>query len=153
MTIDRVEPDGQQDEMAHNLIGTNSNQGSFASGTKTYFWRDAYGSEDASFSYNMNIDSSTKYLFVRYWGSDAAFAEAGKTYNRDFDIYVDDVKISSQQLNANNPDSVFDVFYQIPAELMSGKDNITIKFVSKDTGSCAGRVIEMRTASDEVKNN
>lgn len=153
VTIDRVEPDGQQDEMAHNLIGTNSNQGSFASGTKTYFWRDAYGSEDASFSYNMNIDSSTKYLFVRYWGSDAAFTEAGKTYNRDFDIYVDDVKISSQQLNANNPDSVFDVFYQIPAELMSGKDNITIKFAPKDTGSCAGRVIEMRTASDEVKNN
>lgn len=153
MTIDRVEPDGQQDEMAHNLIGINSNRGSFASGTKTYFWRDAYGSEDASFSYNMNVDSSTKYLFVRYWGSDAAFMDAGKTYNRDFDIYVDDVKISSQQLNANNPDSVFDVFYQIPAELMSGKDNITIKFAPKDTGSCAGRVIEMRTASDEVKNN
>lgn len=54
VTIDRVEPDGQQDEMAHNLIGINSNQGSFASGTKTCFWRDAYGSEDASFSYNMN---------------------------------------------------------------------------------------------------
>lgn len=54
MTIDRVEPDGQQDEMAHNLIGINSNQGSFASGTKICFWRDVYGSEDDSFSYNMN---------------------------------------------------------------------------------------------------
>lgn len=96
---------------------------------------------------------STKYFFVRYWGSDAAFMDAGKTYNRDFDIYVDDVKISSQQLNANNPDSTFDVFYQIPAELMSVRDNITIKFAPKDTGSCADRVIEMRTASDEVKNN
>lgn len=92
-------------------------------------------------------------MFVRYWGSDTAFMDAGKTYNRDFDIYVDDVKISSQQLNANNPDSTFDVFYQIPAELMSVRDNITIKFAPKDTGSCVGRMIEMRTASDEVKNN
>ena len=35
-TIDRVEPDGQQDELGHGLASKNSNNGSFTSGTKKH---------------------------------------------------------------------------------------------------------------------
>ena len=149
ITVDSVAPDGQQDEMGHNINHKNSHNGSFYSGA-TYLWRDAYGSEDAYFSYEMEVSPDTSnYLYVCYWGSDGPFDNGGH-YTRSFDILVDGVKIASQTLNRENPDNPYDVFYEIPEDLTSGKDKVTVKFAVQSASTCAGGVLDVRTTSDKL---
>lgn len=150
VTVDRVEPDGQQDELAHDMTEVLSYQGSFAVGTKTYFYREAYGNETAEFTYNLTSNSDTKYLFARYWGGDGTFTDGAVTYDRNFNIYIDGTKIAFQTLDNEDPDNVYDVFYEIPSELVAGKDNITVRFAADGANNCAGKVIELRTVTDRV---
>lgn len=151
ITVDRTEPDGQQDELAHDMACESSHNGSFASGTKTYFWRDAFGTDSAYFSYSLGVDNTKdNYLYVRYWGDDTAFESDGKTYNRQFDIFIDDIKLSSQRLNADKPGTFFDVFYQIPADLLNGKERVIVKFAPENSDCCAGRVLEIRTTTEAL---
>lgn len=149
ITTDSVSPDGQQDEIGHLLESKNSHNGSFTSGITTYFWRDAYGSDDAYFSYNMEVDSENKnYLYVSYWGSDGGFNKGGINYTRDFDILVDDVKIGSQSIDRNSPNETVNVFYDIPDELTKGKNSVRVKFAVKDSKTCAGGVLDARITRD-----
>ena len=151
-TIDRVEPDGQQDELGHGLVSKNSNNGSFTSGTKTYYWRDAYGSDNAYFQYSLEVDKNNKnYLFVRYWGSDGPFKKNNVNYTRDFYIYIDDNKLAEQTLNNEKMNNAYDVFYEIPEEYTKGKDSVTVKFAPKSSTNCAGGVIEARITNDDLK--
>ena len=151
-TIDRVEPDGQQDELGHGLASENSNNGSFTSGTKTYYWRDAYGSDNTYFQYSLEVDKSNKnYLFVRYWGSDGSFTKNNVNYTRDFYIYIDDNKLAEQTLNNEKMNNAYDVFYEIPEEYTKGKDSVTVKFAPKSSTNCAGGVIEARITNDDLK--
>lgn len=148
ITIDRVEPDGQQDELGHGLVSKDSHQGSFVSGTKTCYWRDAYGSKEAYFEYTLEIDGNKKnYLFARYWGSDGPFALSGKTYQRKFNMYVDGNLISNQALEQESPGKAYDVFYVLPEEYTAGKSSITVTFTPVDESSCAGGLVEMRTTT------
>lgn len=149
ITIDTVTPDGQQDEIGHNQAGENSHQGSFTSGITTYFWRDAYGSADAYFSYDLKVDGGKpNYLYVSYWGSDGPFDSDGKHYTRNFDILVDGEKIAAQTVNGNSPDSSYNVFYSIPEVLTQGNDKITVKFAAQSDSTCAGGVTNVRITSD-----
>lgn len=147
ITIDKVEPDGQQDELGHGLNSKNSNNGSLTIGTKMYYWRDAWGSADAYFEYALGVNGDKKnYLFVRYYGSDGAF----QSYVRDFNISVDGNVIANQTLNMEKPGDVYDVFYEIPEEYTAGKTSITVKFAPKDANSCAGGVLEIRTVDVDL---
>lgn len=148
--MDRVEPDGQQDEIAHDLSSNMSYQGSFAVGTKTYFWREAYGDEAAYFSYNLNSNADAKCLFIRYWGSDSKFTDGAITYNRDFKIYIDNVEIAAQIIDNNKPNNTYDVFYEIPENLINGKENLTVKITPNGVNKCAGKVIEVRIVTDKI---
>lgn len=155
VTIDQVQPDGQQDELGHDLngncLGANHN-GSFSSGGKNYMWRDAWGIEDAHFSYMLGVDKDIKnYLCVAYWGSDGPFGNGGKTYQRDFSIYIDDVKLASQVINNNKPGSAYYCYYAIPEELTEGKEAVTVKFMANNINSCAGGVLEARTVSEVIE--
>ncbi len=144
ITTDSVTPDGQQDEIGHLQQGTNSHCGSFTSGITTYYWRDAYGSADAYFSYEMEVDPEAQnYLYVSYWGDDGDF----KTYTRSFDILANGEKIASQTLNRNNPGKPYNVFYTIPKELTAGKEKITVKFAVQNDKTCAGGVLDVRITS------
>lgn len=150
ITVDKVEPDGQQDEIGHGLESKDSHQGSFAGGGTTYFFRDAFGSADAYFSYSMEVDGAAQnYLFVRYWGSDVPFKDSGVDYTRDFAIYIDGEHLASQQINNNDPGSPYDVFYTIPREYTDGKEAVSVKFAVKDDRTCAGGILQMRTTSSD----
>lgn len=152
ITLDVLTPDGQQDEIGHLLESENSHNGSFTSGITTYYWRDAYGSDGAYFSYNFKVDpQNTNYLYVSYWGSDGGFTNGGVKYTRDFDIYADDVLIASQSLNASSPNTPVNVFYPIPASVTNGKTSIRIKFAASKE-KCAGGILEARiTSADSVE--
>ncbi|MGM9552326.1 MAG: beta-L-arabinofuranosidase domain-containing protein [Clostridia bacterium] len=155
VTIDQVQPDGQQDELGHNLetnsTGTGHN-GSFSSGGNNYMWRDAWGSSDSYFSYMLGVDKDIKnYLCVAYWGSDGPFNKNGKTYTRDFSIYVDGVKIATQVINNNKPGSPYYCYYEIPKELTKDKEAVTVKWQVNGESSCAGGVLEARIVSEIIE--
>ncbi|MCX8107514.1 MAG: glycoside hydrolase family 127 protein, partial [Verrucomicrobiae bacterium] len=71
------------------------------------------------------------------------------TYNRDeweartFDILVDGQKIATQTLERRGPVRFFDVEYQIPAELVTGKQKVTVRFQAVP-GSEIGAVYGIR---------
>ena len=115
-------------------------------------WRDAWGVKDAYFSYMLGVDKDIKnYLCVAYWGSDGPFGNGGKTYQRDFSIYIDDVKLASQVINNNKPGSAYYCYYAIPEELTEGKEAVTVKFMANNINSCAGGVLEARTVSEVIE--
>ena len=150
ITIDSVIPDGQQDELGHGLEYKGSHNGSFVNGITTYYWRDAYGSADSYFSYDMKVDSvNQNYLYVSYWGSDGAFSNDGKHYTRSFDILVDGVKIAAQSLNNESPNAPYNVFYDIPESVTEGREKVTVKFAVQSASTCAGGVLDVRTTSKD----
>ncbi len=154
VTIDQMQPDGQQDELGHDLNTncTGYHNGSFSSGGNNYMWRDAWGVKDAYFSYMLGVDGNEKnYLCVAYWGSDVPFGNGGKTYQRDFSIYIDDVKVGSQVINNNKPNSPYYCYYEIPKNLTNGKEAVTVKFMANGDLCCAGGVLEARIVSEIIE--
>ncbi len=154
VTIDQVQPDGQQDELGHDLNTncTGYHNGSFSSGGVNYMWRDAWGAADSYFSYMLGVDGEAKnYLCVAYWGSDVPFGNNGTTYTRDFSIYVDDVKVGTQVINNNKPNSPYYCYYEIPEEVTQGKEAVTVKWQVNGINCCAGGVIEARIVSEIIE--
>jgi uncharacterized protein len=80
-------------------------------------------------------------LVVEYWG--------GYTGSKTFDILVDETKIATENISNKKPGEFIDVSYEIPAELISGKNKITVKFLPHD-GHRAGPVFGVRTVKKEV---
>ncbi|MEJ6951777.1 beta-L-arabinofuranosidase domain-containing protein [Natronospora cellulosivora (SeqCode)] len=150
ITIDSVEPDGQQDELGHTLKSKNSHHGSFVENGKIYYWRDAWGSNDAYFSYNMKLDDGDNYLYVQYWGDDSSFEIEGDTYNREFDILIDGIKIAEEGLDRENPGQSYRRFYKIPEKLIEDKDLVTVKFAVKDDRTCAGGINDIRITQEKL---
>jgi hypothetical protein len=113
-TIDSVDIGLPGSEKSHKMNEHNSRQG------EVYgrHWRDA--APEGWFEYNMEVlpDKPTR-LLCTYWGNDS---------RRSFDILVDGEKIATQKLNRNRPDEFFDVEYDIPAELTTGKKSIVVRF-------------------------
>ena len=68
--------------------------------------------------------------------------------NRVFDILVDETKVATQKLDRNRPDEFFDGLYRIPAELIQGKDKVTIRFQAHP-GAWAGGVFGCRVLKAE----
>ncbi len=154
VTIDQVQPDGQQDELGHDLNTncTGYHNGSFSSGGVNYMWRDAWGAADSYFSYMLGVDGEEKnYLCVAYWGSDVPFWNNGVLYNRDFSIYVDGVKVGTQVIDNNKPNSPYYCYYEIPEEVTSGKEAVTVKWQVNGASCCAGGVIEARIVSEVIE--
>jgi DUF1680 family protein len=73
-------------------------------------------------------------LQATYWGDERA---------RDFDILVDNVKITTQHLEADRPGMFFDIEYPLPIGLTKGKASIKVRFVPRDR-STAGPVFGVR---------
>jgi hypothetical protein len=95
------------------------------------------------FSYQMNIDKNSRdnYVVVTYWGNE--------NKDHDFDIMINDVKVSSESLFDKKPLAFYEVIYKVPEEA-KGKDRITISFVSQ-TGKNAGTVFALKTTTDPWK--
>jgi hypothetical protein len=129
-TIDAVAPDGEQSERDHSLKGEKMGHGDFG-GRK---WRHA--TDGGWFSWQMKVQpDESQQLSVTYWGSDVG--------NRVFDVYVDDQKVATQRLQNNKPDKFYEADYAIPAEIVKGKQMVTVRFQAH-SGATAGGVFGVR---------
>jgi hypothetical protein len=113
--VDSVTPMNRKEESAHKMRGERTQAGLHMGKP----WR--HSSDGGWFSYDMKVLPDQKmFLVCTYWGSDGGA--------RTFDIQVDGRKIATQTLNNNAPNKFFDVTYEIPAELISGKERVTVRF-------------------------
>lgn len=128
-TVDRVQPGDRRSESAHHLAGERDGAGPF----NGRMWRHA---PDGWFSYEVKVDPlQPMQLSCTYWGSDAG--------GRVFDILVDGRKIATERLENNRPGEFFDRVYDIPADLLTGKDHVSVRFEAHPN-NIAGGVFEVR---------
>lgn len=129
-TIDIMRLGEMQPERDHNLKASEKSYSSDALGRR--------GREARSggfFSFDMTVLADTpSSLLCSYIGDDK---------NRGFDLFVDDVKIGTQELNGGVTGRFFDVAYPIPNELLKGKSKVVIRIQGHE-GKTAGRVFGCR---------
>lgn len=130
-TVDVVIAGEQQPEADHKMQQMNTGTGN----RHDEFWREARNG--GYMSYLMSTEKETALsLMVRYWG-----AENG---NRKFDIMIDDQLLVSEDLtNKWNEQQFKEITYRIPAEMLSNKQQVRIKFQAK-TGNAAGAIYQIR---------
>lgn len=150
VTLDTVFPNEQQPEVDHNMQQNNSYSGYFADVSRG--WRDARGA-DGYFSYDLKINTEAEknYIMAVYWGGDTPFSVDGVNYTREFEILADDTVIGEETLNNNSAGKLIYKYYEIPPEVLSGKEKVTVKFKTKGANKAAGGVFEVRTTTGEVK--
>jgi hypothetical protein len=106
-----------QPERDHNVMGEQTGTGE--ANDRTY--RDA--DERGWFSFQMKVvPDANNTLMLTYWGS-----ERGRKM---FDIFVEDVKIGTQELNSNDPGKYFTMEYPLTPELIRNKTSIIVKLVA-----------------------
>ncbi|MBD0289540.1 MAG: glycoside hydrolase family 127 protein, partial [Flavisolibacter sp.] len=132
-TIDFVAPGEQQPEADHAMLRQASNTGNYLD----EFWRDARN--EGFFSYKLSTNNETGLrLIVRYWG-----AETG---NRKFDIYIDDEKLTTEDISGKwNQRKFQEVEYAIPDNMVKGKESVRVKFQALP-GNTAGAVYYIQLA-------
>lgn len=130
-TVDFVAPGEQQPEADHFIQKENSGTGNH----QDEFWRDARNG--GYFSYRLNTNKETSLsLLIRYWGN-----EKGP---RAFDIYIDDVKLASENLTGKwNSNDFQQIEYPIPDAIVGGKEFVRVRFVPQ-AGNIAGSVYYLR---------
>ena len=122
-TVDRVLPGNEQNEQAHKMRGERT-------GTDGKSWRHAV--DGGWFSWDIKVlPGQPQELRVKYWGGDAG--------GREFDIFVDDVKLATQKLDNNKPGEFYEETYPLPAQMTQGKEKVTVKF-QVHPGKMAGGV-------------
>ncbi len=134
-TIDFFQPGEMQPERDHNFkdfktwVGENKNRK----------FREV--DRGGWFACEMNVNKNQPAnLVVEYWG--------GYTGSKTFDILVDDTKIATENISSKKPGEFIDVTYEIPDNLISGKNKITVKFLPHD-GHRAGPVFGVRTVKKQ----
>lgn len=133
--VDTLPVGNDQYEFSHNLKSENSTSGNY----KGLMFRDA--ASDGWFSYDMTVDNTaTNYLKVKYYCGDAG---------RHFRIYIDDMLLKEVVLEDVNPNGFYDIYYELPQELICDKSQITVKFVA-DTGSYAGGIFDRLSIVKEI---
>lgn len=130
-TVDYVAPGEQQPEADHFIQKENSNTGNYMD----VFWRNAYNG--GYFSYSLNTNNETDLsLSIQYWGND--------TNNRNFDIYIDDVKLTSADFQNKQKVNKFQTIeFAIPNEMINGKKQIRVK-LQPQKGNSTGAVYDVR---------
>ncbi len=127
VVIDSLPVGNDQYEFSHNLKSENSTSGNF----KGLMFRDA--TSDGWFSYDMTVESDvTNYLAVKYYSGDAG---------RKFKIFIDDEILADVTLENPNPNRFYDIYYEIPQNMIENKSKITVKFQA-ETGSFAGGIFD-----------
>ena len=118
-TVDQVQPGEQQPETDHRM----ETDGSVTGNNNDVFFRDAR--DGRFFSYLMRTDGRTDLsLRLQYWG-------VGEWKTHEFDIYVDDVLLTS--VNNTGKYRISEFIYEtfpIPAEMLQGKQEVRVKFVA-----------------------
>ncbi|HEY3414929.1 MAG TPA: beta-L-arabinofuranosidase domain-containing protein [Armatimonadota bacterium] len=129
-TVDSAQLGEMQPERDHNVQSEKSHVGE----TFRRKFREAFNG--GWFSLDMKvIQGEPLDLVCTYWGSDR--------YNREFEIQVDGRTITTQKLEVNRRDVFFDETYPIPADLLTGKSRVTVRFQALP-GKTAGGVFNCR---------
>ncbi len=134
--IDSLPVGNDQYEFSHNLKGENTSSGNH----KGYIFRHA--SPGGFFSYDLAVDNSAdNYLKVKYYSGDE---------DRTFRILVGGELLENVKVENVNPNGFYDVYYKIPAELIKGKDKITVTFEA-NTESYAGGIFDKLSTVKEIQ--
>ena len=131
-TVDKVQPGEQQPETDHKMETDRSNTGN----TNDVFFRDARNGH--YFSYLMQTGSQTDLtLRLTFWGQD-------EWRTCEFDIMIDDQLMCSVNNTHKWRTSQFKTEdYPVPADLLKGKSQVRVKFVSKP-GKQVGEIYGVR---------
>ena len=125
--IDSLPVANDQYEFSHNLDADLSGTGMH----KGLNYRHA--ESGGYFSYDMAVDNTvTNYIQVKYFSGDAG---------RAFTLLVDGEVLEEVVIENVNPDNFYDVYYEIPAKMVEGKEQITITFEATGN-SYAGGIFE-----------
>lgn len=133
-TTDMIRLGEMQPERDHNFTGEKETTGE----DHQKKWRSTEGGGFLSF--DMKIDPNTANTLINtYWGTD----------NRDriFDILIDNVKLTTEDLNKYKENRFYNIHYEIPIELTKGKSKIRVKFLPKKENS-AGPIYGSRMVKD-----
>ncbi|WP_307719811.1 glycoside hydrolase family 127 protein [Paenibacillus kobensis] len=140
ITVDAVSPHEQQSEVEHGIQSLLSRSGYSVHAHRGYRVADSGG----FFCYNMAVlQNGPTSLQVTYFGSDGPIHDQRGRVERDFTIAIDGTVIGRQKLTADRPEQLFDVCYDLPSELTSGKTTVEIRFVPVE-GCEAGGVFGVR---------
>lgn len=140
---DEINPARLSDEIKHNLKGENHDTIKFKD--DRHFWENNRIGRSATdggwFSYDMKVnkDKDRNYLVVTYWGS--------ATKAHVFDVIINDKVIKREDLYDRWPLTYYEVAYEIPQELIKGKDKVTVRFQAQP-GYNAGAVFGLKMTSD-----
>ncbi|MBQ8580219.1 MAG: glycoside hydrolase family 127 protein [Oscillospiraceae bacterium] len=125
--IDSLPVANDQYEFSHNLLGEKTGTGMH----KGLNYRHA--EPGGWFSYDMAVDGSApNFLRIKLFSGDVG---------RKFTIEVNGQVLKDVTIENINPDDFYDVYYEIPAELIDGKETVTVTFRA-DKGSYAGGIFE-----------
>ena len=146
--IDELRPSYSIDEKAHDMKGENTKLTyqaghspalGFNTWEKTRWGREATG----WFSYDMKVDKNKKnYLVVTYWGNEDK--------DHVFDILINGTKIATETLFDKHPVTFYEATYEVPDNLIKGKDKVTICFQSQSQKT-AGTVFALKVTTNPRK--
>ena len=135
-TVDNLRLGEMQPERDHELVGEK-----LATGDEhNRKWRLA---EDSGyFSFSIKVDPvQQNTLVATYWGMD--------NRGRNFDIYVNETKLATEDLNKYKASKFYDVAYAIPQALTTNQQKAIIKFVPKSRNA-AGPVYGIKIIKGNV---
>ena len=97
------------------------------------------------FSYDVPVDPAHPMtLVVTYYSDDRRSLPAA------FDILVDGQSVAQERMERTSPARFFDVAYAVPADLVEGKESVTVRFQAKDESQIA-MIFNLRMArADEL---
>lgn len=135
-TVDVLRIGEMQPERDHNLIAEKTNTGD----DHNRKWRIA---EDSGFvAFNMKVDPVLQNtLVLTYWGMD--------NRGRIFDIYADDVRIATEDLDKYKASKFYEITYPVDMAITKGKNIVSIKLVPKKNNS-AGPVYGVKMIKGEI---
>lgn len=129
-TMDVLRIGEMQPERDHNFVSENATTGE----DHQKKWR---ATENGGYlQYDMKVDANGQNTLINtYWGMD----NRGRT----FDIMVDGIKLTTEDLNQYKESRFYDISYTLPIELTKGKQKVVIKLLPKKDNS-AGPVYGSR---------
>ena len=135
LVIDSLPVANDQYEFSHNMVGDLTNTGTH----KGLNYRDA--APGGYFSYDMAVENNVKnYLCVKFFSGDAG---------RAFQILVDGVVLKDMVLENVDPDNFYDMYIEIPADMVKGKDKITITFKANGAHYAGGIFDKISTVKEK----
>ncbi len=119
-SVDVMHLGEMQPERDHNL----TSERSYPEAYRNRNGRDARSG--GFFEFDMKVRPGPLVLQATYWGDERS---------RDFDILVDNVKVASQHLEADQPGKFFDVAYPLPEAVVKGKTKVRVRFEPRERSS------------------